>query len=115
MFINRALRPTARRQPATRSGSMRSPPTQRMRSDGGKLSGSAAAPAASSCQKAVGGEATVIDHSRQRRKNSAVEPIISSVRSTRVAPRARQGKISSTLLSKLIDENCSTRSSGTSS
>src|ERR1044072_8377262 len=95
---------------ANRSGAALSPPMIIKRSCSGIANCSSANPAASSCQYAVGSSSTVSSHSRHFSMKNEIESSITSVRSTKVVPWIRQGKISSAATSKLIEVNCSTRS-----
>ena len=64
------------------------------------------------CQKAVGRSSTDTRARAHSATNRGIESIMSSPRSTSVAPCVSVQKISSTEMSKLIDENCNTRSAG---
>jgi hypothetical protein len=64
------------------------------------------------CQYGEGRFHTVTPRSPANARKAASESIARSGRTTRVAPRIRVGKISSSATSKAGEANCSTRSSG---
>src|SRR5262249_60650886 len=67
-----------------------------------------------SCQKGVGSEATLTAAARHSASSRTTEERAGSEATTRAAPALRAAKISSQLVSKLIEQKCSMRSAGAS-
>ncbi len=96
---------------ASRSGSMRSPPTMTSRREGGRRPARVPMSQTSSCQNAVGRSRTVTRHSSHLASSAPIDVAIAWVRRQSVAPLAKHPKISSAAVSKLSDANCRMRSS----